>query len=130
MSLQVRSVEDERFEITVRDHTVDVDQPDAGNEGPTPVELVVAGLASCVAVLARRYLVRHDLPTDGLVVTAEHDVQEGAGRITEVRLVIRVPDGVPDQRRRGLLAVASHCTVHNSLRTPPRVSLTSAPLEA
>jgi uncharacterized OsmC-like protein len=125
MSLQVRSVEDERFEIMVRGHTVVVDQPDAGNQGPTPVEIFVAGLASCVAVLARRYLARHDLPTDGLVVTAEHDLEGDARRISDVRLVVQVPDGVPEHRRRALLAVASHCTVHNTLRTPPRVSLTS-----
>jgi putative redox protein len=130
MSLQVRSVEGERFEITVRGHSVVVDQPDAGDEGPTPVELFVAGLASCVAVLARRYLERHHLPTDGLVVTAEHDVEDGRTRITDVRLVVRVPEGVPEHRRRGLLAVASHCTVHNTLRTPPRISLTSASAQA
>jgi putative redox protein len=130
MSLEVRFVEGERFEIGVRGHTVVVDQPEAGDAGPTPVELFVAGLASCVAVLARRYLDRHGLPTGGLAVTAEHDVADRPSRVREVRLVVRVPDGVPEHRRRALLAVASHCTVHNSLRTPPRVHLTEAPPQA
>jgi putative redox protein len=130
MVLEVRHVDGERFEVDVRGHRVVVDQPDAGDEGPTPVELFVAGLASCVAALARAYLLRHGLPTDGLVVTAEHDVGERPSRVSDVRLVIRIPDAVPEVRRRGLLAVASRCTVHNSLRTPPQVTLTSAPSQA
>jgi putative redox protein len=129
MSLQVRHTEGERFEVAVRGHTLVVDQPDAGDEGPTPVELFVAGLASCVATLARSYLLRHGLPVDGLTVTAEHDVQERPSRVSDVRLVIALPNGVPEQRRRALLAVASHCTVHNSLRTPPSVTLTATAAE-
>src|SRR4051794_23959986 len=84
MNLQVRHVQDERFEVAVRGHTLVVDQPDTGDTGPTPVELFVAGLASCVAVLARRYLERHHLAADGLAVTAEHDVDERGTRVTDV----------------------------------------------
>lgn len=127
MSMEIRHVDGERFEASVRGHTVVVDQPDAGDAGPTPVELFVAGLASCVAVLARRYLLRHGLPTAGLTVRAEHDTAERPSRVSDVRLVIEVPDGVPAQRHRGLVAVASHCTVHTTLRTPPEISLTVAP---
>jgi putative redox protein len=125
MTVQVRHTDGERFEVAVRGHTVVVDQPDAGDEGPTPVELFVAGLAACVASLARLYLLRHGLPVRGLAVTAEHDVQERPSRVSDVRLVVRVPDGVPEERRRALLAVASHCTVHNSLAAPPSVTLTA-----
>jgi uncharacterized OsmC-like protein len=126
MTVQVRHTDGERFEVAVRGHTVVVDQPDAGDEGPTPVELFVAGLAACVASLARLYLLRHGLPVGGLAVTAEHDVQERPSRVSDVRLVVRVPDGVPEERRRALLAVASHCTVHNSLAAPPSVTLIAA----
>jgi putative redox protein len=37
-----------------------------GDVGPTPTELFVAGLASCVAFYARRYLRRHDIDAEGL----------------------------------------------------------------
>jgi hypothetical protein len=37
-------------------------------------------------------------------------------------LVRAVPGGIPAQRRDALLAVASHCTVHNTLRREPAVS--------
>jgi putative redox protein len=130
MVLEIRHVDGERFEADVRGHRITVDQPDAGDEGPTPVELFVVGLASCVAALARAYLLRHGLSADGLSVTADYDVQARPSRVSDVRLVLRTPDGIPEQRRRGLLAVASRCTVHNSLRTPPEITLTSAGSQA
>jgi len=34
-----------------------------------------------------------------------------------------VPEGVPEERLGALLAVASHCTVHNSLTVPPTISI-------
>lgn len=127
-AIEARHVDGDRFEVAVRGHSLTADQPEpAGDdEGPTPVEFFVAGLTACVAVLARRYLARHGLPASGLAVTAEHEVTQRPSRVSVVRLVIRLPDGVPEERRRSLLAIASHCTVHNSLRTPPEVTIALA----
>jgi uncharacterized OsmC-like protein len=118
-----------RLEVAVRGHRLVVDQPQpAGDDaGPTPVELFVAGLAGCVAALAGIYLARHGLDTDGLAVTAEHEQGERPSRVTRVRLVLEPPPGLPPNRLRGLLAVASHCTVHNSLLRPPEVEITVRP---
>jgi uncharacterized OsmC-like protein len=126
VTVTARHTGGDRFEVSIRDHLVTVDQPAGvgGDEGPTPVELFVASLAACVAVLARRYLARHGLPTSGLAVTAEPEAANRPSRVAAVRLAIRLPAGVPEARRRSLLAVASHCTVHNSLRTPPEVTIT------
>jgi putative redox protein len=126
--ITVRHADGDRFEVDVRDHVLTVDQPfpAGGDAGPTPVELFVASLAACVAALARRYLARHGLPVSGLTVTAEHEATERPTRVTAIRLALTLPDGVPEARRRALLAVAAHCTVHNSLRTPPAVTITLA----
>jgi putative redox protein len=124
-TIQVDHKTGDLFEISVRDHRLHVDQPieDGGTDvGPTPVELFVTSLATCVAVYARRYLARHDLP-DGLSVRGEFTMAEHPTRIGEVSLVIRLPEGVPDQRRAALLAVVSHCTVHNTLENPPEVDI-------
>jgi putative redox protein len=45
-------------------------------------------------------------------------------RVAAIRITVRVPDGFPAERRAALAAVAFHCTVHNSLTTPPEVSIT------
>jgi putative redox protein len=128
--VRVDHKEGDLFEIAIRDHLVHVDQPhaDGGTDAaPTPTEFFVAGLASCVAFYARRYLARHGLPTAGVAVTATFTMAERPARVADIRVLVAVPDGVPEDRRAALLAVASHCTVHNSLRQPPEVSVELVP---
>jgi putative redox protein len=124
-ALDVRFVAGESYEVTVRGHRLVVDQPaEAGGQdaGPTPTELFVAALASCVAFYAGRYLTRHGYSRDGLAVSAGYDMAgDRPARVSGIRLTVRVPAGLPPERRAALRAVASHCTVHNSLAVPPPV---------
>jgi len=121
--LRVQSSGGDRYDIAIGRHVVSVDQPpDAGGRdaGPTPTELFVAGLSSCVAFYAGRYLRRRDLPDD-VEVTARFTVATGPARVSEVALVVSAP-GLPEKLRDSFTAVVSHCTVHNSLHRPPEVS--------
>jgi uncharacterized OsmC-like protein len=116
----------DRFEITVRQHHLEVDQPlsDGGeDQAPTPTELFVSSLAACVAFYARRYLARHDLPTDDLAVHANFTMASRPARVGQITLHIALPAGIPEDKRDALLAVATHCTIHNTLNTPPKISL-------
>ena len=125
-SLNVAHCEADRFVITVRGHQIEVDQPveDGGSDlAATPTELFVASLAGCVAYYARRYLARHALPEEGLAVRAAYTIVPRPARVGEISLEIELPTGVPADRHAALLAVASHCTVHNSLESPPAVKI-------
>ncbi len=116
----------DRFAIEIRGHTVVVDQPEdigGDDEGPTPTELFVASLAGCVGFYVRRYLARHRLDATGLRVEVAWDMASKPSRVGEVTLRVVVPAGVPEERRAGLLAQASHCTVHNTLHRPPPVAI-------
>ena len=125
---RVRPAGGEAYEITIRDHQVLVDQPrEAGGEdaGPTPTELFVTSLAACVAYYAGQYLTRHGVSREGLEVGAEFEMAaDRPARVAAVRLTVRVPDGLPRERWPALRAVASHCTVHNSLVLSPQVDIT------
>jgi len=124
--VRVEHKEGDLFEIAIRGHRVHVDQPveDGGSDAaPTPTELFVASLASCVAHYTRRFLARHDLPTEGLSVVATFAMADRPARVGQVSVSVTVPREVPEERRGALLAVASHCTVHNSLDQPPEVSI-------
>lgn len=125
--MDVRFTGGESYEVTVRGHRVTVDQPpDSGGQdlAPTPVELFVASLATCVAFYAGRYLTRHGLSRDGLGVSVEYEMAtDRPARVAAVRLTLRVPGNLPAQRRSALRAVAAHCTVHNSLAEPPSVTI-------
>ena len=126
-TLRVDHEGDDRFAIQVRGHLVVVDQPvEMGGDdvGPTPTELFVASLASCVAFYARRYLSRHDLDTTGLAVEASYAMAMKPSRVGAVTLRLVVPAGVPQEREAALLAMAGHCTVHNTLTVTPDVKIT------
>lgn len=125
--MNVRFHGGESYEVTVRGHRMLVDQPaDSGGQdlAPTPVELFVASLATCVAFYAGRYLARHDYRRAGLGVSVEYEMaSDRPERVSAVRLALRVPTDLPPTRRSALLAVASNCTVHNSLIKPPAVTI-------
>ena len=119
----------DRFELAVRQHRLWVDQPvaDGGDDSaPTPTDLFVSSLAACVAFYARRFLARHQLPTEGLEVEADFAMAPRPARVASIALRLHIPADVPEDKRAALLAVARHCTVHNSLDTPPTVTLNLA----
>ena len=117
----------DRFLVRIRDHTFLVDQPiEAGGDdfGPTPVELFVTGLAACVGFYAERFLRRHNLATDGLAVDCDFEmIDDGPARVSEIRVNLVLPDDFPDARREALMRVVEHCTVHNSIRQAPDISI-------
>ena len=125
--MDVRYVAGESYEVSVRGHRVLVDQPaDAGglDTAPTPTELFVASLATCVAFYAGRYLTRHGYDRDGLAVSAGFEMaSDRPARVSRIRLTVRAPADLPAARRPALRAVVSHCTVHNSLTSPPSVAI-------
>src|SRR5215217_843850 len=118
----------DRFELGVRGHRLTCDQPlaDGGDDqGPTPTELFVGSLAACVGFYARRFLARHDLEAAGLRVEADFTMSpDRPARVDTITLRLLVPGPLEPNRRRALLAVVDHCTVHNSIRTPPEVRVT------
>ena len=116
----------DRFTICVRDHRLAIDQPiteGGGDEGLSPVEMFVASIAACVGHYARRYLHRHHLPEDPLAVSAHWAMADNPARIGSMRFDLTVPDEVPADRRRAVLAIANHCTLHNTLNAQPHISI-------
>ena len=125
--LQVRYESGESYEVTVRGHRVLVDQPaEAGGQdaAPTPTELFVASLATCIAYYAGRYLTRHGASRHGLTVSVGYQMAtDRPARVRNIRLTVGVPADLPPERWPALRAVITRCTVHNSLTTPPSVSI-------
>lgn len=120
----------ESYAAATRGHVVLADQPVAAggaDAAMTPVEMLLASLGTCVAFYAGRFLDRHGLDRSGLRVTTDFTMATGRpARVSEVSMRIHVPGGVPPARGKALLAVASHCTVHNTLEHAPEMAITLA----
>lgn len=125
-NIVVRYLQGDRLTATVRGHEVTVDQPasDRGEDlAPTPTELFVSGLATCVGFYAERYLRRHGLDPSGLVVDCDFDFsQDRPSRVSDIRISVTAP-GLPEARREPFVRVIEHCTVHSSLVQPPTVRM-------
>ncbi len=125
--MEISFIAGESYEISIRGHRVVVDQPeDAGGDdlAPTPTELLVGSLASCVAFYAGRYLTRHGHSRDGLTVSTRFDMAtDRPARVSGIQIMVKVPTELPEDRWPALAAVVEHCTVHNTLRNPPPVSI-------
>jgi putative redox protein len=127
VAMIVRSLGGDRYAVQVRGHELIIDQPTnvGGTDlGPTPVELFVASLASCVAHYAGRFLARHHICRDGLRVDTSWQMsQNRPARVASVTLRITPPPAMPPERLPALLAVARACTIHNTLEQAPDVSI-------
>jgi putative redox protein len=115
-----------RFRAELGGHALRFDQPVAAggsDAGPTPTDVFVASLAGCVAYYAERFLHRHGIAAEGLRVVTDFTMAQHPSRVGAIELSVIVPAGVPDELRAPLLAVAEHCTVHNSITTAPDVRI-------
>ena len=120
--ITVRHEHDDHFHVDIRHHGLVVDQPrdDGGDLGPTPVELFVASLATCAAHYARRFLERHEIPTEGFAVHCTHEMSAGRpARVASVSIDVKLPAAFPPGLREPLLRVIDRCTVKNSIMEPP-----------
>jgi uncharacterized OsmC-like protein len=125
--IEVRHEDGDRYRIGVRGHEIVVDQPvlDGGEDmGPTPTELFVAGLASCVAFYGGRFLRRHDIPADGFAVRCRFEfASDRPARVGAIAVDVTLPCGFPERRRAAFRSVIEHCTVHNSITRAPEIGI-------
>jgi putative redox protein len=106
-----------RHTVQVRDHQLIVDELIAnGGEdaGPDPLELLAVSLASCTAITVEMYAARKGWDIGHVEVDVEYSPAE-RGCPTKFQLVMRLPDGLPDDQVERLRVIAAKCPVHRAL---------------
>jgi putative redox protein len=94
-------------------HVIRVDEPTAAggtDTGPSPTRLVAAGLASCVAITMEMYAERKGWDVGAVEVGV--DVTYRDHTPLSLAVTLRLPEGLSDEQRERLLAVAGKCPVH------------------
>ena len=115
-----------RYDILCGKHRVVTDQPvvDGGQDaGPSPVELFVGSLASCIGYFVGQFCVRHDIPQEGLSIEAEWSMTENPHRAGQVDISIHLPHRLTSELKDRLLKVAHGCTVHQSMALTPTIGI-------
>ncbi len=116
-----------RTEILASGHALVADEPRSvggTNTGPTPYDLLVAGLGACTAMTLRMYADRKAWDLTAVAVKLQHakvhaedcDCQtEASGRIDKIDRAIRLEGNLSDQQRSRLIEIAERCPVHRTL---------------
>jgi uncharacterized OsmC-like protein len=90
---------------------------------PSPVELLVASLAACMATSGRQYLRRAGF-NEGLSVECGFEMSQAhPDHIASIGFTVTVPPGIPPGRREALTGVLNHCAHHDPLHLAPRVEV-------
>ena len=106
-----------QHDVRVRDHIVAADEPqEAGGDdtGPSPQELLAASLAACTAVTMEMYAERKGWDVGPVEVDCQYTPAE-RGCPTRFELVVRLPDGLEDEKVTRLMQIAAKCPVHRTL---------------
>ncbi|MGE5504412.1 MAG: OsmC family protein [Actinomycetota bacterium] len=101
--------------ITAGSHAWLADEPaEAGGDdlGPTPHQLLLAGLGACTAMTLRMYAGRKGWPLARVEVRLSRR-KDGDGEVFERELILEGP--LDDDQRARLKAIAERCPVHRTL---------------
>lgn len=114
-------------DISAAGHHIVADEPESyGGSflGPTPYQLVSAGLGACTSMTIRMYARRKNIPLEHVQVDVTHDkihaqdcdsCEQTSGKIDQFERKITFTGDITDEQRQRLLAIADKCPVHRSL---------------
>lgn len=115
------------------EHYLRADEPKSfggTNLGPSPYELVSAGLGACTAMTIRMYARRKGWPLAHVEVDISHDkihaqdcvdCETRDGKIDVFRRVIRLEGPLDAEQRQRLLEIADRCPVHRTLESEVKI---------
>lgn len=120
-------------QIRARNHRLVADEPRpiGDDAGPTPYDLVLAGLGSCTSMTIRMYADRKGWQLGNVRVTLRHsrihakdcaDCETTKGFIDQIDRVIELSGDLDDTQRQRLLDIAEHCPVHQTLKSEVRIT--------
>ena len=117
-------------------HPFVIDQPKeagGGNEGPNPLEVLLAALSSCMATVGRIVAMQQRIRVNSIVVEVEGDVdktfimgatEEGRAGFTEIRTVMKVDGDLTDEQKESFLAeVERRCPVTDNILNSTNIVL-------
>ncbi|MDP2911640.1 MAG: OsmC family protein [Candidatus Omnitrophota bacterium] len=116
-----------KFEARNRSHTVIIDQPEDGggqDQGPTPPELFVDSLGSCIGVYVLAFCKNTGLNPDGMRIILDWEkASDKPSRIKSINAKIELPNAVVGQRKAALLKVAESCLIHETIKHQPEITI-------
>lgn len=108
------------FESKLGTHSILIDVPSVmggSDRGPTPPELFIASLGSCVGAFVVNYCGKSDIDTKDMTIDVTFDKVEDPTRLVNLKIEVNLPHGDCKKRQKAILRVAEHCPVHETIAT-------------
>jgi putative redox protein len=125
--IEVKYIDGKKFSAQNRAHTVIIDQPrDEGgqDQGPTPPELFVDSLGSCVGVYVLAFCKNTGLNPDGMRIILDWEkANDKPARIKSISAKIELPNADVGPRKAALLKVAEACLIHETIKHQPEITI-------
>jgi uncharacterized OsmC-like protein len=126
MQVDVQQLENVKFAIHARHHTVICDQPaDNGgtDEGMTPPELLLASLGSCAVFYATQYLKARNLATGDVEVRVTAEKLKCPARLANFKIAVDCPVALTEEQQQGIVRSVHSCLIHNTLMSVPEIAI-------
>ena len=132
--VEVNTTMGESWKVTaqIREHTLIIDQPTAGNEGANPLETFLFSLAGCISAIAKMvardkkiHIRQFDVQVKGVLNTAGLSGQQTDDPVgfKQIDLVASIDADLDEQQKQDFLdAVCHRCPVHDNLLKPTLVT--------
>ena len=127
-----------RTEIMADHHGLVADEPVAiggADTGPTPYDLLMAGLGACTGMTLQMYARRKKWPLESATVHLRHNrmhaedcescEEQDDARMDRIQRVIEVSGALDEEQRARLLEIADRCPVHRTLEVGVRIETTA-----
>ena len=108
------------FETKKGEHTITIDVPDTmggKDRGPTPPQIFIASLGSCIGAFVAQYCENSGIDDSGMTVDLSFEKAEDPTRLVNLRAMIKLPKGECGRRVKAIEKVAGHCPVHATIQT-------------
>ena len=124
--------------IAAGPHAMRADEPKAygGDEsGPTPYDLVLAGLGACTSMTIKMYADRKGWQVDDVEVKLTHEKMHASacetcetedGKIDHIHRSIHIEGDLSEEQRKSLLIIADKCPVHRTLHSEVHITTEEA----
>ena len=103
-----------RAEAYFGPHTVYTDQPSYGggdDSAPTPLATFLSAIGASAGASILGFCQQRGIPTDGLRLVQNMDVDPVAGLVRTIQLDIELPDDFPERYREAVIRAAEQCLV-------------------
>jgi len=122
MEMVVRFPGGARVDAQFGPFTVSTDQPVQGGgtgSAPTPFATFLASIATCAGIYVLGFCRQRGLPTEGIELVQNLQVDHATGMLSQVDIDIHVPAGFPEKYRDALIRSAEQCAVKKHMEHPP-----------